>query len=118
MYRGPPNNELIAQVVAAAKSLIRKHKVIWFCPGRTCNPTQRRSGRGAEQLVKLYRTTSVKNAKIVEQALHDALLGHPKYDPLATPDSRGNVSHGQTQYVYVALEGELETKVRSVYRRK
>ena len=117
MERGRPSDELIERVIEAAKREIRRHRVTWFCPGRTCNPAQRRNSRGAVQLVTLYRTTSVANAMAVEQALHTALNGHRKYDPFAAPDARGNTAPGKAQFVYLALEGDLEPRVRTVYRR-
>lgn len=118
MERGWPSDELFERVLEAAKREIRRHRVTCFCPGRTCNPAQRRNSRGAVQLVTLYRTSSVAHAMVVEKALHKALRNHRKYDPFAAPDARGNTANGKTQFVYLALEGDLEQRVRTVYRRQ
>ena len=101
MVTGWPN-EVIQRLRNRVRRVANSDRVAEFYIGRTAYPTQTKSRHGADDLHPIYKTTSVNNSEVVEQALLDRFFDHPKCNNVSR-DSRGGVADGNLHYVYVAV---------------
>jgi hypothetical protein len=73
-----------------------------FYIGRAVDPDERQSQHGSDDIILIYETDSPDNAIIVEEALIQTYISHPKCSNDAD-DARGNVSDQWRNFVYVAV---------------
>lgn len=95
-------DDIYPQLKKNVRLIVNDEGVKKFYIGRSVDPSQRASEHGCDEIISLYYSDSVDNAKKVESYLIENFYYHPKCVNEA-PHSGGGTSEEYGNYVYLAI---------------
>ena len=95
-------SDVIAELKRRVRRIANGNETREFYIGRTNDLEVTSSRHGCDNIIPIYESTSVRHVKQLESELIRTLLDHPKCSNDAY-NSRGAVSEGYINYVYIAV---------------
>lgn len=96
--------DVIQKLKQRVRYIVSKNEVVEFYIGRTNDLATTLSRHACDEIVPIYKSTSVDNISEVEDELIKTFIYHPKCSNDAE-HSGGGISEGYINYVYVAVWG-------------